>query len=235
VRPNETSHTKTYCVCAALSTRPVATHVCLTMCAARRGRRDVQASGVEWGDANHADASSILVHHHSLLRNKRNLLAYLCVSSFLPFGSSASFCARTCGRRGTGESRASHIGVTWVGVAGRRYARLRRVQTLRWRSGRAIPAHLSPNVGPTESNFFREYDRLLMSYQDARSGIGLDLTLVRPRRCPFAFLLASSVACAPSQTIQLRQTSYGCIPPGACFLRDVSACGAPHLSSDDPC
>jgi len=95
---------------------------------------DVQASGVEWGDANHADASSILVHHHSLLRNKRNLLAYL-------------------------------------------YARLRRVQTLRWRSGRAIPAHLSPNVGPTESNFFREYDRLLMSYQDARSGIGLDLTL----------------------------------------------------------
>eukprot|EP00959_Pyramimonas_sp_CCMP1952_P070055 1462591-Pyramimonas_sp.AAC.1 len=37
----------------------------------------VSASGVEWGSTNYNDASSILVHHDSLLRNKRNLLAYL--------------------------------------------------------------------------------------------------------------------------------------------------------------
>lgn len=35
------------------------------------------ATGVEWGSTNFNDATTILIHNDSLLRNKRNLLAYL--------------------------------------------------------------------------------------------------------------------------------------------------------------
>mmetsp|Transcript_7786 Transcript_7786/g.15926 ORF Transcript_7786/g.15926 Transcript_7786/m.15926 type:complete len:202 (-) Transcript_7786:417-1022(-) len=94
----------------------------------------VSESGVEWGSTNYNDASSILVHHDSLLRNKRNLLAYL-------------------------------------------YARLNRIKQLRWQYGRALPADLEERLGPTEKQFFREYDRLIMDYMDPRKGVGLDLTL----------------------------------------------------------
>mmetsp|Transcript_11273 Transcript_11273/g.21338 ORF Transcript_11273/g.21338 Transcript_11273/m.21338 type:complete len:203 (-) Transcript_11273:129-737(-) len=94
----------------------------------------VQATGVEWGDTNFDDASSILTHHNSILRNKRNVLAYL-------------------------------------------MARVKRIKQLRWSSGRSLSETLESNASATEKQFFREYDRLLMSYQGKNEGVSLDLTL----------------------------------------------------------
>eukprot|EP00850_Spirogloea_muscicola_P014722 SM000107S14088 [mRNA] locus=s107:291992:293162:- [translate_table: standard] len=37
----------------------------------------VQQQGIGWRDASPDDAAAVLVHHHSLLRNKRCLLAYV--------------------------------------------------------------------------------------------------------------------------------------------------------------
>ncbi|KAK3273352.1 hypothetical protein CYMTET_18402 [Cymbomonas tetramitiformis] len=94
----------------------------------------VQDAGLEWNQMEANDANALMVHHESLLRNKRLLLGYV-------------------------------------------NARMNRIKKTRWHKGRALQPELKERMAPTEQQFFREYDKLLMEYQDPRTGVGIDLTL----------------------------------------------------------
>jgi hypothetical protein len=89
-------------------------------------------------------AANVLVHNRSLLRNKRLLLAYVCVPR-APLAAlrSPAICQSVCA---CAHAQSSN-------------ARMGRIKALRWSVGAALPAELSAALSPSETEFFQTYSR----------------------------------------------------------------------------
>lgn len=98
------------------------------------------------------DAAAVMVHNRALLRNKRLMLAYMCV---------ARRCAPPrCERASANNARV--LCCTWRltrRVSARSNARMGRIKALRWTVGGGLPADLSAALSPSERDFFSAYNR----------------------------------------------------------------------------
>lgn len=151
-----------------------------------------------------AEATEMIVHHASILRNKRLLFAYMCDrgwgqdrpaalpgDAFLLHGTPAPCPRFPAMPPGIRQGRPS------VSMPARRSPppcnsplppfphskeRIERLQELRW-TQRSLPEHVENNLAVLEIKYFRGYDQLLNRYmRSGRLGVGLDLTAVRGRR-----------------------------------------------------
>lgn len=83
-------------------------------------------------------AANVMVHNRALLRNKRLLLAYVCVHPRV------SACVET-------EVHPPRFS--------RSNARMARIKALRWTVGSGLPAEISASLSASESDFFKAYSR----------------------------------------------------------------------------
>ena len=125
------------------------------------------------GEASPEDAAAVMVHNRALLRNKRLMLAYVCVPP-----RALLACAR-CGTHAPTHalSLAGFRAEALAAPRARSNARLGRIRALRWTVGSGLPEDLSSALSPAERDFFRSYSALLGTYMGGRTGVGLNLTL----------------------------------------------------------
>ena len=96
-------------------------------------------------------AANVLVHNRALLRNKRLLLAYVCVPRESRFQRTARFLFRF---------PASFVSLFSLSrELRRRNARMARVKALRWSVGANLPEELLAPLSPSECDFFKSYSR----------------------------------------------------------------------------
>lgn len=112
---------------------------------------EASSSGPNWNEDFTEDATAIVIHHSSILRNKRLLLAYQYVSNITIATTclAVSFCMGDCLTLQIlvflrGFDMDCHLQFPWCSLA-----RMDRIRSLRWQQ-RTLPENIKENLSPAE-------------------------------------------------------------------------------------